>query len=162
MADRILGMGDVMTLIEKAEQAYDIEEAQKAEARLRKGEFTLEDFLEQMQQVRKMGPISNLLGMMPGIPKEVRKAEIDERELGRVEAIIRSMTPEERRNPKLINGSRRIRIANGSGTSTAQVNQLLKQFDQMQQMMKGMMKGKGKFKMPFGGMPGGLPEGFPQ
>ena len=162
MADRILGMGDVMTLIEKAEQAYDLEEAQKAEARLRKGEFTLEDFLEQMQQVRKMGPISNLLGMMPGIPKEVRKAEIDERELGRVEAIIRSMTPEERRNPKLINGSRRIRIANGSGTSTAQVNQLLKQFDQMQQMMKGMMKGKGKFKSPFGGMPGGLPEGFPQ
>jgi signal recognition particle subunit SRP54 len=162
MADRILGMGDVLTLIEKAEQAYDLEEAQKAEARLRKGQFTLEDFLEQMQQVKKMGPISNLLGMMPGMPKEVRKAEIDDRELARVEAIIQSMTPEERRNPKLINGSRRVRIANGSGTSTMQVNQLLKQFEQMQQMMKGMMKGKGKFKMPFGGMPGGLPDGFPQ
>jgi len=169
MADRILGMGDVLTLIEKAEQAYDIDEAQKAEARLRKGEFTLEDFLDQMQQVKKMGPISSLLGMMPGMPKELRKAEIDERELDRVEAIIKSMTLDERRNPKLINGSRRVRIANGSGTSTAQVNQLLKQFDQMQQMMKGMTKGMGKGKrpkLPFGGMPGGLPgglpEGFPQ
>ncbi|MFZ4515456.1 MAG: signal recognition particle protein [Acidimicrobiia bacterium] len=165
MADRILGMGDVMSLIEKAEQAYDLETAQKAEARLRTGEFTLEDFLEQMQQVKKMGPLKNLLGMMPGIPKEVRKAEIDERELGRIEAIIHSMTPDERRNPKMINGSRRIRIAKGSGTSTMQVNQLLKQFEQMQQMMKQL--GKGKFpKMPFGGsvpnidgMPGmpGLP-----
>lgn len=160
MADRILGMGDVMSLIEKAEQAYDVETAQKAEARLRKGEFTLEDFLEQMQQVKKMGPLKNLLGMMPGLPKEVRKADIDERELGRIEAIISSMTLEERRNPKIINGSRRVRIARGSGTSTQQVNQLLKQFEQMQQMMKQLGKGKMP-KLPFGG--GGMPnfEGMP-
>jgi signal recognition particle subunit SRP54 len=134
MAGRILGMGDVMTLIEKAEAARIVLE----------GDFTLEDFLEQMQQVKKMGPISNLIGMMPGLPKEVRKAEIDDRELTKVEAIIQSMTPAERQNPTVIKASQRNRIANGSGTTTSDVNQLLKQFKQVQQMMKG-----------FGGMAGG-------
>ena len=118
MASRILGMGDVLTLIEKAEAAFDEDEASGREEKLRKGQFTLEDFLDQMRQVRKMGPIGNLMKMMPGMPKELRKAEIDEGELGRVEAIICSMTPAERRDPTLINGSRRVRIAKGSGTTT--------------------------------------------
>lgn len=137
MASRILGMGDVMTLIEKAEEAFDEEQKQKAEEILRAGTFTLEDFLEQMQQVKKMGPLQNVLGMLPGMPKELKNAEIDDRELARVEAIIRSMTPEERRRPDIINGSRRTRIARGSGVTTSEVNQLLKQFKQMQQMMRG-------------------------
>ena len=136
MASRILGMGDVLTLIEKAEQAYDQDEAEKAAAEAHEGQFTLEDFLEQMQQIKKMGPLQNIIGMLPGIPKELKNAEIDDRELGRVEAIIRSMTPEERRDPSLINGSRRLRIANGSGMTTTDVNQLLKQFKEMQKMMK--------------------------
>jgi signal recognition particle subunit SRP54 len=149
MASRILGMGDVLTLIEKAEQAFDETEAKAAEEKLRKGQFTLEDFLEQMQQVKKMGPLSNLIGMLPGMPKEIRKAEIDDREIARVEAIIHSMTVEERRKPELINGSRRLRIANGSGTSTADVNKLLKEFKTVQSMMRsfagpgGKRKGKG-------------------
>ncbi|HVL06609.1 MAG TPA: signal recognition particle protein, partial [Acidimicrobiales bacterium] len=132
MAGRILGMGDVLTLIEKAEQAYDQDEAAKAAEKLQKGNFTLEDFLEQMQQVKKMGPIQNLVGMLPGIPKELKNAEIDEKEIGRIEAIIRSMTPEERREPQIMNGSRRLRVAQGSGTTTNEVNQLLKQFKDMQ------------------------------
>ncbi|MBM3672783.1 MAG: signal recognition particle protein [Actinobacteria bacterium] len=161
MASRILGMGDVLTLIEKAEETFDAEEAAKAQERLRKGEFTLEDFLEQMQQMKKMGPIQNIIGMLPGMPKELRNADIDEGELGRVEAIICSMTPGERRDPSTINGSRRYRIATGSGTTTAQVNAVLKQFKGVQQMMKQMMrpgkKGKKGLMMP--GMPGmpGLP-----
>jgi len=145
-------MGDVLTLIEKAEQAYDQEEAAKAAEKLQKGSFTLEDFLEQMQQVKKMGPIQNLVGMLPGIPKELKNAEIDEKEIGRIEAIIRSMTPEERREPQLMNGSRRLRVANGSGTSTNEVNQLLKQFKDMQKMMrllgKGGGGGKGRPRVP--------------
>jgi signal recognition particle subunit SRP54 len=141
MASRILGMGDVLTLIEKAEEAYDQEEAERAAAKLQKGQFTLEDFLEQMQQIKKMGPLQNIIGMLPGIPKELKKAEIDESELGRVEAIIRSMTPHERREPAIINGSRRQRIANGSGMTTTDVNQLLKQFKEMQKMMKMLGKG---------------------
>ncbi len=151
MASRILGMGDVLTLIEKAEATFDQAEAAKAEEKLRKGNFTLEDFLDQMRQVKKMGPIGNLMKMMPGIPKEVRKAEIDENELGRVEAIICSMTPAERRDPSLINGSRRIRIAKGSGTSTQEVNAMLKQFKTVQQMMRSMTQGK-RLKLP--SMPG--------
>ena len=140
MASRILGMGDVLTLIEKAEEAYDEEEAIKAAEKLRAGRFTLEDFLEQMQQLKKMGPLQNIIGMLPGIPKEFKQAEIDDRELARVEAIIRSMTPEERDDPSIINGSRRLRIANGSGMSTTDVNQLLKQFKEVQKMMKGLGK----------------------
>ena len=141
MASRILGMGDVLTLIEKAEEAYDQVEAEKAAAKLQKGQFTLEDFLEQMQQIKKMGPLQNIIGMIPGVPKELKKAEIDEGELGRVEAIIRSMTPHERRDPSIINGSRRLRIAQGSGMTTTDVNQLLKQFKEMQKMMKSFGKG---------------------
>ena len=153
MASRILGMGDVLTLIEKAEAAFDQDEAEIAGEKLRKGQFTLEDFLDQMRQVRKMGPIGNLLKMMPGMPKELRQAEIDEGELGRVEAIICSMTQAERRDPSLINGSRRLRIANGSGTSTSEVNAMLKQFKQVQQMMKSMASGK-RPQMPMPGLPG--------
>jgi signal recognition particle subunit SRP54 len=143
MASRILGMGDVLTLIEKAEQTYDKDQAEQTAAKLEKGQFTLEDFLEQMQQIKKMGPIQSLVGMLPGIPKELKNAEIDERELARVEAIIRSMTPEERRTPQIINGSRRLRVAQGSGTTTTDVNQLLKQFKEMQKMMKMFGRGKG-------------------
>jgi signal recognition particle subunit SRP54 len=136
MAGRILGMGDVLTLIEKAEATYDAEVAAKAAAKLQEGDFTLEDFLEQMQQVKKMGPLSGIVGMLPGIPKEVKNAQISDKELGRVEAIIHSMTLEERRDPSIINGSRRLRIATGSGSSTSEVNLLLKQFKEMQRMMK--------------------------
>src|SRR5438309_4997529 len=136
MASRILGMGDVLTLIERAEEAYDQEEAARAAEKLQKGVFTLEDFLDQMQSLKKMGPLQSIVGMLPGVPKELKKAEIDDREIARVEAIIRSMTPDERRNPAIINGSRRLRIAKGSGVTTTDVNQLLKQFKEVQKMMK--------------------------
>ncbi|HEY7438597.1 MAG TPA: signal recognition particle protein [Acidimicrobiia bacterium] len=153
MASRILGMGDVLTLIEKAEAAFDADEAAAAEQKLRQGTFTLEDFLDQMRQVRKMGPVGNLMKMMPGMPKELRNQEVDEGELAKVEAIICSMTLEERRNPALINGSRRLRVAQGSGTTTSDVNALLKQFKAVQQMMKSMTQGK-RPKLPIGGLPG--------
>ncbi|MHB8663403.1 MAG: signal recognition particle protein [Acidimicrobiales bacterium] len=136
MASRILGMGDVLTLIEKAELEYDQDVAARAAERLQEGQFTLEDFLEQMQQIKKMGPISGLLGMMPGLPKELKNAQIDDSEMARVEAIIRSMTPLERAEPKVIDGSRRVRIATGSGTTTAAVNQLVKQFAEAQKMFR--------------------------
>ena len=138
LASRILGMGDVLTLIDKAEQVYEKEEAEAAAAKLLEGKFTLDDFLEQLQQVRKMGPLQNLMGMMPGMPKEMRDAEIDEGQVNRVEAIIRSMTRHERVDPTIIDGSRRLRIANGSGTQTADVSQLIKQFREMQKLMKRM------------------------
>jgi signal recognition particle subunit SRP54 len=141
MASRILGMGDVLTLIEKAEAAFDDDVAQQAQEQLLKGQFTLEDFLQQMRQVRKMGPLGNLLKMMPGMPKELKNQELDEDEIDRVEAIICSMTPAERREPSMINGSRRLRIAKGSGVSSADVNNLLKQFKQVQQMMKALTGG---------------------
>jgi signal recognition particle subunit SRP54 len=152
MASRILGMGDVLTLIEKAEATFDQQEMEKAEAKLRKGQLTLQDFLDQMRQVRKMGPLQNVLGMLPGVPKEVKNAEIDDKEINRIEAMICSMTPAERENPSVINGSRRIRIAQGSGVTPADVNALLKQFKTVQQMMKGMSggKGRGRFKLPPG------------
>ncbi|MBW8826296.1 MAG: signal recognition particle protein [Acidobacteria bacterium] len=149
MAQRILGMGDVMTLIEKAETAFDADEAQRATDALLEGTFSLEDFLDQLQQVKKMGPIGNLVGMIPGLPKEARNAEISDSQVARIEAIIRSMTPEERRKPDVINGSRRTRIANGSGTSVPEVNQLLKQFAEMSKMMKrfgGLAGGRGGTK----------------
>ncbi len=136
MAGRILGMGDVLTLIERAEQTYDHDVAAKAAQKLQDGAFTLEDFLEQMQEVKKMGPLSGIVGMLPGIPKELKNANISDDELGRVEAIIHSMTLAERREPALINGSRRQRIATGSGASVSEVNLLLKQFKEMQKMMK--------------------------
>src|SRR3954471_3679309 len=169
MASRILGMGDVLTLIEKVEATFQEEEKQRAGELLERGTLTLEDFLEQMQQIKRMGPLQNVLGMLPGMPKEIRNAEIDDKDIGRIEAIIRSMTPEERRRPELINGSRRMRIAHFSGTATTEINNLLKQFKQVQTMMKGMpgltrkVKGKGKKnkgkgkgpRMPTGGFPGG-------
>jgi signal recognition particle subunit SRP54 len=136
LASRILGMGDVLTLIEKAEQVYEKDEAEEAAARLLEGKFTLDDFLEQLQQVRKMGPLQNLMGLMPGVPKELRDTEVDENQVSKVEAIIRSMTRDERVDPNIIDGSRRLRIANGSGTQTADVSQLIKQFREMQKMMK--------------------------
>ena len=146
MAGRILGMGDVLTLIEKAEAAFDTDQAQKAAESLQSGQFTLDDFLEQLQQVKKMGPLSGVIGMMPGLPKEVRNAQIEDREITKIEAIIRSMTMDERRNPTIVNGSRRLRIAQGSGTSTGDVNNLIKQFKQMQQMMRSMGMGGGRGK----------------
>src|SRR3984885_12199003 len=138
MADRILGMGDVLTLIERAEAVVDQAEAEAAADRLQRGQFTLEDFLEQMQQLKKMGPISGLVGMLPGIPKEIRNTQIDESMLRPIEAIIPSMAPAERRDPSIITGSRRARIANGSGTTTTDVNGLLDRFREMQRYMKQM------------------------
>ncbi len=138
LASRILGMGDVLTLIEKAEQVYEKDEAEQTAAKLLEGKFTLDDFLDQLQQVRKMGPLQNLMGMMPGMPKELRNAEIDEGQVSRVEAIVRSMTRDERNDPTIIDGSRRLRIANGSGTQTAEVSQLIKQFREMQKLIKRM------------------------
>jgi signal recognition particle subunit SRP54 len=165
MASRILGMGDVLTLIEKAEATFDADQAARAEEAIRKGQLTLDDFLQQMRQMRKLGPLQNIVGMLPGMPKEVRQADIDEGQLGRVEAIICSMTPAERENPSIINGSRRQRIAAGSGTNSAQVNQVLKQFKAVQQMMKQLTrpgkKGKRRLAMPdLGALQemGGLPE----
>lgn len=157
MASRILGMGDVLTLIEKAQATYDLEKAKEMERKLRTDEFTFEDFLEQLDQVRSMGPLDELLGMVPGFAK-LKKTQgyaVDERELKRTEGIINSMTPEERRNPSLLNASRRRRIARGSGTSIQDVNRLVNQFEGMRKMMKqfgGMTrkeKGKGFGKMPF-------------
>ena len=138
LAGRILGMGDVLTLIEKAKDAFDEKQAEEAANRLLEGQFTLEDFLEQMAQVKKMGNLGNLMKLMPGMPKELRNTEIDDRELARIEGIIHSMTTAERRDPKLIDGSRRLRIANGSGVTTSEVNALLRQFTEMQKMMKGL------------------------
>ena len=144
MAQRILGMGDVLSLIEKAEQQVDEKAAEELEEKLRKDQFTLEDFLTQMRQVRKMGPLSGLIGMLPGMGamKQLKNADVDESELDRVEAIILSMTPAERRNPTLINGSRRKRIAAGSGTKVQNVKQLVKQFDQMRMLMRSVASGK--------------------
>ena len=138
LAGRILGMGDVLTLIEKAKEVFDEREAEEAANRMLEGQFTLEDFLEQMAQVKKMGNLGNLMKLMPGMPKELRNTEIDDRELAKIEGIIHSMTPGERRDPKSIDGSRRLRIATGAGVGTTEVNALLKQFSEMQKMMKGL------------------------
>jgi len=148
LASRILGMGDIETLIEKAEAAYEEEEAEEAAQRLMEGTFTLDDFLQQMQQIKKMGPLGNLLGMMPGVPKEVRDVEIEDAQVARLEAIIRSMTPEERMKPEIIDGSRRLRIANGSGMKPQDVSALVNQFGEMKKMMKqlGMTPKKPKRK----------------
>ncbi len=158
MASRILGMGDVLSLIEKAEQMFDEKQAKELEEKMRKQQFDLDDFLNQMQQVKKMGPIKNLLGMMPGVDsKALESADIDERKLDRVEAIIKSMTKKERANPSIINSSRKRRIAEGSGTNIAQVNVLLKQFEQMQKMFKQLnSKGAKKMMKKFKGGPKGM------
>ncbi|WP_346354508.1 signal recognition particle protein [Azotosporobacter soli] len=158
MASRILGMGDVLSLIEKAESAFDLEQAKAMERKMRKDDFNLDDFLEQMQQVKKLGPLEDLLGMLPGMGnlKQMKDVKIDEKEVARVEAIIRSMTRKERLNPSIINGSRRKRIAIGSGTRIQEVNKLLKQFEEARKMMKrfkDMQKSGRKFlggmKLPF-------------
>ncbi|HEV7721732.1 MAG TPA: signal recognition particle protein [Iamia sp.] len=155
LAGRILGMGDVLTLIDKAKEHFDEAQAEEAATRLMEGQFTFEDFLEQMQQVKKMGPISGLIGMLPGVPKELRNQEIDDKELGRVEAMITSMTVQERRQPDIIDGSRRQRIADGSGSNVAEVNALLEQFRQMQKMMKSFGLGPKKAKKAKKGKKGG-------
>src|SRR4051812_22911471 len=143
MAQRILGMGDVLSFIERAEQQVDEDEAKDLERKLRKNQFTLEDFLDQLKKIRKMGPLTSLLGMIPGLAgHQLSKMQVDEKELDRVEAIVLSMTPYERRHPELIKGSRRLRIAKGSGTTVQQVNQLVKQFDQMRKLMRGIQQGK--------------------
>src|SRR6059036_173876 len=143
MAQRILGMGDVMSLIEKAEQQFDEDEAERLEKQLRKGEFTLDDFLKQLRMLRKMGPLQSILGMMPGFAgQQLKGMKVDEREIDRIQAIILSMTPEERRRPEIIKGSRRLRIANGSGTNVSAVNHLVKQFAQMRKLMQQIGKGK--------------------
>ncbi|KSU60718.1 MULTISPECIES: signal recognition particle protein [Gordonia] len=189
MASRILGMGDVLSLIEQAEQHWDAQQAEAAAAKITQGELTLEDFLEQMLMIRKMGPIGNILGMLPGAGqmKDVL-SQVDDKQLDRVQAIIRGMTPAERDNPKIINASRRIRIANGSGVTVSEVNQLVDRFFEARKMMAQMSgrmgmgamnrksnrkgkkgkKGKGRGPTPpkaarggFPGMPGGMPAGFP-
>jgi len=143
MAQRILGMGDVMSLIEKAEQQFDEDEALALERKLRRNEFGLDDFLDQLKMVRKMGPLTSILGMIPGFAgQQLKGMKVDERELDRVQAIVLSMTAEERRRPELINGSRRLRIARGSGTSVQQVNKLVKQFGQMRKVMRQVGRGK--------------------
>ena len=179
MAGRILGMGDVLTLIEQAEKVFEQDQAEAAAQRMLEGQFTLDDFLEQLQQLKKMGPLSGIMGMLPGVPKEMKNAELGDDQVKITEAIIRSMTFEERRSPEIINGSRRARIAKGSGTQVSDVNRLIKQFTEMQKMMKRMggmaamtgkpgKKGKGKVNKRqamreigdmLGGQ-GGLP-GFP-
>ena len=160
MASRILGMGDVMTLIEKAQETVDQQKAEEMSKKLLKAEFTLEDYLDQMEQLQNMGNINSMLEMMPGMSKnKLKDIQIDEKDMSRTKAIILSMTPAERRNPKIINGSRRKRIAAGSGMKVQDVNRLLKQYEQSQALMKqfgGMASGKkgkkggGKFKLPFG------------
>jgi signal recognition particle subunit SRP54 len=149
LVSRLLGMGDVLSLIERAEQAIDIEEAQKLEEKVRKDEFTLEDFRDQLQTIKKMGPLEQIIGMIPGMGniKQLAQQKPDDKQIGRIEAIINSMTPHERRRSDVINGSRRKRIARGSGTSVEEVNKLLKQFVQMRKMLKMM-----------GGMTGGKPD----
>jgi signal recognition particle subunit SRP54 len=142
MASRILGMGDVMTLIEKAEAAATEDEQAEMEKRMRAGQFTFDDFLQAQRMMKKMGPMSSVLGMIPGLGKEMRGVNIDDRELGRVEAIILSMTPGERGRPEIINGQRRARIAAGSGTTVQEVNRLMAARTQMQKLMKQMGKGK--------------------
>jgi signal recognition particle subunit SRP54 len=153
MASRILGMGDVVTLVERAKEVTDLDEAAKLEEKILKESLTLEDFAEQLQALKKMGPLDQLVGMMPGMRK-MGRVDIDERALARVEAIISSMTPGERRNPVVIDGSRRRRIAKGSGTTVQDINRLLKQFDAMKKMAKqfGKLGKRGKIPgmTPFG------------
>lgn len=156
MASRILGMGDVVTLVEKAQQSIDTERAKEMEEKLRKAQFNFEDFLEQMQQLKKMGPLESILGMIPGVGKQLKGMSLDPKAQGRMEAMILSMTVDERRRPEIINGSRRLRIARGSGNSIQDVNRLIKQFSMMQKMMKQFSKAgkKGAMRIPFG-MPTG-------
>ena len=149
MASRILGMGDVLSLIEKAQQAITEADAKKMEKKMRENTFTLSDYLEQFEMMKKMGGVSALMGMLPGAKLKVREEDIDEKKIERTRAIILSMTVAERENPSIINSSRKRSIAQGSGTQIQEINQLLRQFDQAKLLMKHMKNGKGKFKMPF-------------
>jgi signal recognition particle subunit SRP54 len=154
MASRIMGMGDVLSLIDKAQENLDQEQAAEAAKKLLEAKFTLEDFLEQMQQVKKLGPLQDLLAMLPGVPggkNALKDLQVDDGQMARAEAIIQSMTRDERQNPAIIGGSRRLRIARGSGATTADVNALLKEFEQARKMMKSMMGGKRMPRIP--GMP---------
>lgn len=160
MASRILGMGDVLSLIEKAEAQIDADKAKEMEKKIKKAEFDFNDFMEYIQQMKKMGGISSIIGMLPGLGSQLKGVDIDDNAFKSFEAIINSMTKEERTNPSLLNPSRKNRIANGAGVSIAEVNRVVKQFNQSKKMMKqmsGMMSGKGKGKM---GMFGKLPFGF--
>ena len=141
IASRILGMGDIVTLVEKAQQQFDQEKAVKLEEKLRKSQLTLEDFLEQLREIKKMGPLSQVIGMLPGMSRMPADVQVDDNALVRIEAVIQSMTPDERNRPSIINGSRRRRIAMGSGTTVQEVNRLLKQFEEMQRMIKRFSKG---------------------
>jgi signal recognition particle subunit SRP54 len=142
MAQRILGMGDVLTLIERASDAYDEQQAKELERKFRKNEFDLDDFLDQMRQIRKLGPLQNLMGMIPGMGSQLKGAQIDEKQFDRIQAIILSMTPQERRNPQIIKARRRLRIAQGSGTNVQAVKGLITQVDQMRKVMKQVSSGK--------------------
>jgi signal recognition particle subunit SRP54 len=144
MASRILGMGDIITLVEKAQKQVDEEKAKKLEEKLKKNQFTLEDFREQIREIRKMGPLKEILSMIPGLGSSLKNVDIDEKELIKIEAIINSMTPEERRKPQIINASRKRRIAMGSGTTVQDVNRLLRQFEEMQKLLKQLNRGKFK------------------
>ncbi len=156
MANRILGMGDVLTLIERAQDEMDQEEAARAGQRLMEGSFNLEDFLQQMQQIKRLGPLGKVLDLMPGMSQLTQGADLSDMdsEVKRVEAIIYSMTPEERRNPRVLKASRKRRVARGSGTSVQEVNQLLRQFKDMQRMMKQLQKGRGGLARLLGGRSG--------
>lgn len=154
IASRIIGMGDILTLVERAEQEFDQKEAEALEEKIRKNQFTFDDFLAQLKTIKKMGSIKDLLGMIPGMDKAMKNINIDDKAFSKVEAIIYSMTKKERTNPKIINGSRRIRIAKGSGSSVQDVNRLLKQFEEMQKLMKNIAQGKRSRFLPK------LPTGF--
>jgi len=147
IATRILGMGDIMTMLEKAEEAIDQDEAMKTAKKMQSGKFDLEDFLSQMKQIKKLGPLENLIKLIPGVPKELKNVKIDPKDMAHIEAIILSMTPYERRHPEILKATRKQRIAKGSARSVEEVNRLLKQFDQMKVMMKQFKNGN--FKMPF-------------
>lgn len=147
MADRILGMGDIVSLVEKAQEQYDVEEARKLQKKIARDQFDFNDFISQIQQIKKMGNVKDLMSMIPGVGKAVKDLDIDDDAFKGIEAIIKSMTPEERTNPVIINGSRRKRIAMGSGTSVQEVNKLLKQFDETRRMMKMMTKGRNQARI---------------
>ena len=153
MASRILGMGDMLTLIEKAEAQYDEEQAKKLEEKLRKNKLTLTDYLEQLEQIQGMGDLSEMMGMIPGMGKQMANTQIDEKQMARTKAIIQSMTPKERENPQILNASRKKRIAAGCGQQVQDVNRLLKSFEMLQQLTKSMSKGKFRGMPGMGGMP---------
>jgi len=161
MADRILGMGDIVSLVERAQEQYDVEEARKLQKKIAKNQFNFNDFLNQIKQIKKMGNVKDLMGMIPGMGKAIKNMDIDDDAFKGIEAIIQSMTPNERENPKILNGGRRRRIATGSGSDIQEVNQLIKQFGETQKMMKMMTGGKGKNLMKMMGQAKNMQRGMP-